>query len=370
MEKLRLMHITHDLAIGGLQQVVVTLCKTTDRRKFDLSVLCLRDTGELAPEVEKEGIRVHSLPRKENGVDYLSFLKVAKILRRGKIDIIHTHNTQPFIDGTTGALLAGVRTIVHTDHSRIFPDKRRYMIAERIMSHFAYKVVGVSHSTSRDLIHYEKIAPRKVMTIPNGIDGSAYRRAVDRGKKKRELGIAGKDPVIGLGVRLVKQKGIGYLLRAMPEVRRAFPDSALVIAGKGEYESVLKREAAELGIADTVFFIGPRMDMAEVLQVFDLYVLPTLWEGLPLVLLEALAAGCPLLATDVGGNSMVIEHGVNGSLVEPESPAALSAEIIRLLKDTAARDAYRMRGKEVFEEKFSAAIMARNYQELYLRGRA
>ncbi|MFO0754200.1 MAG: glycosyltransferase [Thermodesulfovibrionales bacterium] len=366
MRKLRLMHITHDLAIGGLQQVVVTLCNASDRQKFDLSVLCLRDTGELAGELERAGVPVHSLPRKEEGVDYFSFLKVAKILKREKIDIIHTHNTQPFIDGTLGALLARVKTIVHTDHSRIFPDKRRYMFAERILSRFACKVVGVSHPTSRNLIHYEKIAPGKVTTILNGIDGSAYGKGIDREKKKRELGIAGRDPVIGLGVRLVRQKGISYLLRAMPEVRKDFPHIALVIAGKGEYESALKREAAELGIAEAVFFIGPRRDMAEVLQVLDLYVLPTLAEGLPLALLEAIAAGCPPVATDVGGNYQVVEHGVNGSLVEPGSPAALSAEIVRLLGDAAVREAYRIRGREIFKEKFSAAAMARSYQELYL----
>ena len=123
------MLITHDLAIGGLQQVVVNLCRTIDRDKFDVSVLCLRALGEFALEVEKLGIKVFFLPQKK-GTDYFSFFKVAKILRREKIEVIHTHNTQPFIDGTIGALLSGVKTIVHTDHARSFPDKRRYMFTE------------------------------------------------------------------------------------------------------------------------------------------------------------------------------------------------------------------------------------------------
>ena len=116
------MIITHDLAIGGLQQVVVNLCRTINRDKFDVSVLCLRTLGEFVPEVEKLGIKVFFLPQKK-GTDYFSFLGVAKILRREKIEVIHTHNTQPFIDGTIGALLSGVKTIVHTDHARSFPIK-------------------------------------------------------------------------------------------------------------------------------------------------------------------------------------------------------------------------------------------------------
>ena len=130
MKKIRLMQITHDLAIGGLQQVVVNLCRTINRDKFDVFVLCLRAMGEFVPEVEKSGIKVFFLPQKK-GTDYFSFLKVAKILRREKIDVIHTHNTQPFIDGTIGALFSGVKTIIHTDHARAFPDKKRYMFADR-----------------------------------------------------------------------------------------------------------------------------------------------------------------------------------------------------------------------------------------------
>ena len=114
------MQITHDLAIGGLQQVMVNICRTIDREKFNVSVLCLRDTGEFSSEVSKMGIRVLSLPKKKNGADYFSCFKVGKILREEKIEIIHTHNTQPFIDGTMGALISGVKTIVRITQE-IFP---------------------------------------------------------------------------------------------------------------------------------------------------------------------------------------------------------------------------------------------------------
>ncbi|MDH5572202.1 MAG: glycosyltransferase, partial [Gammaproteobacteria bacterium] len=205
VKKLKLMQITHDLAIGGLQQVIVNICRTIDRELFDVSVLCLRDLGEFVPYVEELGIKVIFLPQKENGAtDYLSFLKVAKILKDEKIDIIHTHNTNPFIDGTIGALLSGVKTIIHTDHARVFPDKKRYMFAEWLMSNFAYKIVGVSEHTTNNLNKYEKISRAKLVTIPNGIDGTVYDINIDIEQIKQELGIKNGGPVIGLGVRLTE----------------------------------------------------------------------------------------------------------------------------------------------------------------------
>lgn len=364
--KIKLMQITHDLAIGGLQQVIVNICRTIDRDKFDVLVLCLRNMGEFVPDVEKLGIKVVYLPQKESGADYFSFLKVAKILREENVEIIHTHNTQPFIDGTIGALLSGVKSIIHTDHARDFPDKKRYMFAEWVMSHFAYKVVGVSDHTSYNLNKYERIPTRKITTITNGIDESIYNVNINIENKKRELGIKEKGFVIGLGARLSEQKGITYLLKAMPAIIEEFSDITLVIAGIGECERELKREVNDLGIATNTMFIGARLDMQEVLKVYDLYVLPSLYEGLPMVLLEAMAAGSPIVATDVGGNSMAIEHGVNGSLVESMNPTILAQEVISLLKDKNLREQYVKNGYVIFRKKFSARTMTEQYEKLYL----
>jgi len=361
------MQITHDLAIGGLQQVVVNLCRSIDRSKFDISVLCLRDLGEFVPDVENLGLKVHYLPQKENGTDYFSFLKVAKILRQEKIDVIHTHNTQPFVDGTIGAMLAGVKTVVHTDHARSFPDKGRYMFAEWLMSHYAFKVVGVSDHTSTNLTKYEKISPKKIMTIENGIDGSRFEVKIDRDKKRREIGIKNDGPVIGLGVRLAEQKGITYLLQAMPRVIQSFPDITLVIVGDGDLKTGLQDEAAQLGLQDNVLFLGPRLDIPELLQLFDIYVLPSLWEGMPMVLLESLASGCPVIATDVGGVSKVINHGENGLLVKSKSPQQLAEAIMSLLSNSTLREQFAVRGLEIFKSKFSSDIMTRSYERLYQR---
>jgi len=363
----KLMQITHDLAIGGLQQVVVNICRSINREKFDVSVLCLRALGEFVPEVEKLGVRVFYLPQKEKGTDYFSFLKVARILRQEQIDVIHTHNTQPFVDGTLGALLSGVKTIVHTDHARDFPDKIRYMVAEHLMSYFAYRVIGVSEHTTANLVHYEKISPRKIMTIENGLDGSRFQIEIDRPAKRKELGIKGSGPIIGLGVRLTEQKGITYLLQAMPEIIKAVPDVTLVIAGDGTLKNKLRHEAETLGIKEHILFLGSRLDVPQLLKLFDIYVLPSLWEGLPMVLLEAMAARCPIVATDVGGVSNMITDGKNGILVEPENPRRLANEIVTLLTNSELRQRLVENGARKFNADFTADRMTKKYEKLYQR---
>lgn len=367
MQKKLLLHITHDLQIGGLQQVVVTLCKYTDRKQFDIAVLCLRERGVFAKELEEIGVPVHLLPQKEQGTDYFAFRKVAKFLRTEQVDIIHTHNTQPFIDGVIGALLSRrIQTIIHTDHARSFPDKKRYMFAEWLLSHFVTRIVGVSEHTSQNLVTYEKISPDKIMTIYNGIDPEPYSVVVDRQKYLHELGLPVDGPIIGLGVRLAQQKGITYLLQAMPALLSAFPNLSLIIAGEGELEADLKKEAESLNISKHVFFLGPRLDMPILLKTLDVYVLPSLWEGLPMVLLEAMAAGCPIVATNVGGNAIAVKNGINGTLVTSRDPGALAQAIIAMLHNDRQREEFARNGFELFQGKFSAEIMAQRYQKLYL----
>jgi len=363
--KLKLLQITHDLDLGGLQQVVLNICRSIDRERFEVAVLCLRARGCYAADVEALGIPVHLLEQQPGGVDYLAFLKVARVLKALHIDVVHTHNTQPFIDGALGAVLAGGRTVIHTDHARSFPDKRRYMFAEWALSHCVDKIVACSDHTARQLIRYEKISRGKIVTIPNGIDGSRFGIAIDREAKRRELGISRDGPILGLAVRLSEQKGITYLLQALPQILRRHPRTTLLIAGDGELKESLQREAAALGLTDHVVFCGARKDIPELLKLLDVYVLPSLWEGLPMVVLEAMAAGCPVVATDVGGTSTAIVSGKTGLLVGPKDPAALAEAVSTMLDSESLRAQYTAQAREFFQSEFTAQTMTRRYERLY-----
>jgi glycosyltransferase involved in cell wall biosynthesis len=258
--------------------------------------------------------------------------------------------------------------VVHTDHARSFPDKVRYMVAEHVLSYFTFKMVGVSEHTTANLIRYEKIPRRKLVTILNGIEGGAYHGPpIDLAAKRRELGLPATGPVIGTIARFTDQKGITYLIEAMPELLRAHPTLSLVVAGEGELAPEYHRRAAELGVTGQVHIVGVRTDVADLLQLFSAFVLPSVWEGLPMVILEALAAGCPIVASGVGGVPSAIQHEVNGSLVEPRQPAQLARQIGRLLSDDELRERYRVEGRRVFQARYSAEAMTRQYEKLYLR---
>ena len=360
------MQVTHNLGLGGLEQVVITLAKTLDPTRFDAAVLCLRDRGEFAAQLESVGVPVITLGHSGGRADYLRFRKVAAILRDWHADVVHSHNTEAFIDGGLGALLARSPVLVHTDHARSFPDKLRYMVAEHLLSYAADSVVGVSDHTVSNLHRYERIRRRKLVTVRNGIEGERFSRRINVSAKRRELGLEPEAPVIGFAGRLTEQKGLAFLLEALARVVKDVPAVTLLIAGDGPLHEPLTVLSTSLGLERRIQFLGVRHDIADLLQIMDVCVLPSIWEGLPMIILEAMASGCPVVASDVGGVANAVRHGVTGSLVPPRDAASLAAAIRELLVDGALRTRYAEAARHTFENQFSARAMARQYEALYL----
>ena len=365
MDKIRLMHVIEDLGVGGLERVVVTICRTIDRDRFEPSVLVLRGSGVLATELAQLGVEVIDIGGSPGKGDYFAFRKVAREARKRRIDLFHTHNTLPLFDAFAAARLTGVRAHVHTDHARDFPDKLRYMIAEHVASYFLDRIVAVSDDTKNNLVRYEKISPSRITVIPNGIDGERFTQPVDEAAIRVALGLS-SGPVIGMGARLTEQKGVIYLLQAVVHLRAQYPGVQVLIAGTGDQEDYLKRAAGELGIASAVHFLGVRLDLPKVVRAFDVYVMPSIWEGLPMALLEAFAAGTPVVASDVGGVGKVIRHRENGSLVPPRDPGALAAELAHVLAHSELRTKYSATARRTYEESYSAEAMTRRYEAVYL----
>lgn len=361
----RVMHITQDLGVGGLERVIVLLCRTLDRERFEPSVLCLRKAGDFAAELMDEGIPVHVLPWSREKLDYFAFRKVGRILREERIDVIHTHNTGPFFHGALGATLAGVKTHVHTDHARPFPDTLRWMVGEHFLSHLAYRVVGVSDDTTQNLRRYEKIPEGKLTTIPNGIDLQPVR--TDITQLRQELGIAPGTTVIGTAGRLTHQKGMEFLVQAAGMLSPRFPDLTVLIVGEGSEQAALQERVRAAGLENQVRLLGLRMDIPDLLALFDIYALPSRWEGLPMAILEAMAASLPIVGSAVGGVPTAVREGVNGLLVEPEDPVALANALERLLNDPQLRRKMGDAGRKRYEASFTARQMTRHYEKLYLR---
>lgn len=366
--RLRVLQITHDLGIGGLPRVVETLCRSIDPERFEVSALCLNFKGELGELLERDGIGIHVLEQPTRRPDYLSSLRVARFLRASRFDVVHSHNSQPFFDAAVGAPFTHAPVLVHTDHAREFPDKFRYMAMEHLLSWRAFRVVGVSDHTTENLHRYEWIPRRKLLTIPNGIDGRLFERPLDRGAVRASLGVPDGSLAMVFGSRLEAQKDVPTLLEAFARLTDRLPELHLVIAGQGTLRGELEARAQALGLGSRVTFAGVRLDLPDVLRAADLFVLSSTWEGLPMVILEALAAGCPIVSTAVGGVPSAVVDGETGLLVPPSDPAALAAGIERFVRDPALRRRVAAAGKAVFAARFSAAAMARRYEALYLDG--
>lgn len=349
--------------------MVETLCRTADRSRFDLSVMCLRDTGAIAGRLRSDlGIPVslvHSDPRVS---DRFSYRKVQSLMASRLPDVVHSHNREPFVDGSLAAFLLRVPTVIHTEHGRDWSrNPWKWRVVEGLLSRLAYRIVGVSEETTDGLRRQHRVPEEKLLTIPNGIEGARYDVDVDVAAVRRSLDVPPTAPVVGFASRLESEKNCQLLVRAFARVVEVHPSAILVVAGYGSQEQPLARLAEELGIGPRVRFLGVRDDVPQLLKVFDVHVLCSLREGLPMVILEAFAAGCPTVATAVGGVPSAIRHGSNGELVDSGDEAGLADALDRLLGDAGLRARYAAAGRETFRHRYEADVMTRTYERLYRR---
>jgi len=363
--KIRVAQITQNLGVGGLERVAATLAKTIDRDRFEPSVICMRLLGAFGEELREMGIPVDVVELPPNRPDYFSFVKIARFLRQRQIDVIHTHNTEAMVNGGLARVLAGFPVHIHTDHARDWPDALKQHVFEHVMSWGTRKIVGVSDHTTEALHRYEWIPRRKLMTIVNGIDPLPFDLPFDVERKRQELDLTGKGPIVGIGARLVDQKAHHYLIDAVALLQTRLPDLVLLIVGDGARRPDLEAQVQNLGMARHVRFIGERLDYHEVLRCFDIFALSSTWEGLPMVILEAMAARCPIVSTAVGGIPGTLTDGESASLVPPADPAALADAIEELWREPDRRASYADAARAIFDTRYSARAMTAQYEALY-----
>jgi len=365
MARINLLQIVDNLNYGRMQRVAMNLCLKVDPSQFKMMLCCLEEFGPNAEELREGGVPLF-LVKKSAGIDYFLPFRLRKLFLKERVNIIHTHNVNPFFYGVIAAQFTGGIKAVQTDHSRgFFPVSKKEMMSERVLSWFTNKIVAVSEAVKADLVTYEHIDHKKIEVIYNGIDSSRYNVKVDEAKKRGELGIEKNDKVIGLGVRLSEQKGICYLIEALDLIVKSHPDVKLLIIGDGELRIELQRMSEQLGLTDKVIFTGFRTDIPELLKVIDIYVLPSLLEGHPLVLLEAMAAGKPIVATEINGNRETVIHGHTGFLVPPRDTPKLADALCRLLADDTLRHDMGLKGQKRFQERFTLDQTIPKYQRIY-----
>jgi len=358
-----IMQVTFGMVIGGLERVIMELCRRVDPSRYRLSICCIGRRGPLADVMEAEGVPVIVCEKQSKLAKYFRGVELARIFREHHVDLVHAHHTPALVDGVVGASLAGV-PLITTDHTKAYPTSRRWRLLENGASRVAKVMVAVSAHSKADLIRYQGIAPEKLKVIHNGLDLKLSRRETVS-ELRREIGLAPEDLVIGTAARLEDQKGLDLLVDAVPTIARHVPNARVVIVGGGGREGALREQVERMRLGDRVLITGYRVDGVDLIDTFDCFVQTSHWEGMPMALLEAMALHKPIVATAVGGVPEVVVDGVTGILLSPRDRDALARSLIRVL--TNRREAVRMgeAGYRRYLTHFTSAGMITEYEQLY-----
>lgn len=352
--RLRVAHVTLGLDVGGQEKLLVEFARCADRRRFDLHFYSLGGRGVLADDLEAHGWPVTTL-EEPKGFRPGLVPRLARLFRRQRADVVHTHDERPHIYGAFAARLAGVGRLIHTRHHGM-GDRltRRQAALVRLAALLTDRFVCVSADSARQAVR-QGISPRVVRTLHNGIDLTRFDPPAARGD----------GPVVTVA-RLSPEKDVATLLRAAALAAAEDASFRLEIAGDGPCMADLRRTAAELGLDAFVHFHGQVRDVPALLARAGLFALSSRTEGVSLTLLEAMACGLAVVATRVGGNPEVVADNKTGLLVPPGDPAALARALLQLRRDNEERGRMGQAGRCRVESDFDVRRMTAAYEAMYL----
>jgi glycosyltransferase involved in cell wall biosynthesis len=365
--------LLHGLRVGGAEVLAARIARRLGD-EFRFVFVCLDELGgTLGEGLMAEGYPVHVVGRRP-GIDWRCSWRLAPLLRRHHVALVHAHLFTPFFYGALARLLYARPPILFTDHGRPFPDhpNRKHLLANRVLLQRRDRVVGVGQAVREGLIRNEGFPAARVGVVYNGIDLPAFAgAAADRAAVRQELGLTEDEFAVLQVARLVPDKDHVTAVRAMERVVRERPDVRLLVVGEGPELPTIQDAVARLGLHCHVRLLGLRTDVPRLLAAADLFLLSSVTEGIPLTVIEAMAAGLAVVSPDVGGVSEVVVHGETGGLVPARDPDALAAMVVMLADIRSMRNRMGRAGRERAEKRFSETTMVAEYRRLYremLRG--
>jgi glycosyltransferase involved in cell wall biosynthesis len=368
MEKINILHIYQNSKIGGVQQQLFSLLKTYNREVFNPFFCCLGPKEEMGTEIEKLGIDFIAL----NSKRYHKFspkimINLYQLMKKRHIHVVRAHKYRASLYGRVAAFFARIPVVITSVHGNYRKDLRpERRIANRILSRVTDKIVAVSESIKEDIIRYDKIDPSKILVIHNGVDILKFAPDGRFHDIRKEFAITDSDVVIGFIGRLVPAKGIEYLIDAFSHLVSELKNIKLLIVGQGSLLDRLRERTHEHGINGSVLFTGERHDIPDILSGIDIFVMPSVAEGLPNSLLEAMAMRKPIIATSVGGIPEVIRNGINGLLVPPRNAESIITAIKKLLDKRHLAKKMGQSARYFVEENLSIQATTRKWESLYI----
>jgi glycosyltransferase involved in cell wall biosynthesis len=372
----RILYFIGTLDLGGAERQLVELASHLDRR-FSPAVCCLFQRGALADELQRAGVPVFSADltsvRDKRGLSRavavlhlpLDLIRLWWQVRRFRPAILHGVLFHAYVLGALVGRLAGVPVVVagRRSLSHFKRDRFAILLIERLANRLTDAIVANSEAVRKDTIESERLPAARVDVIYNGLDFATYTRSAPTDVREK-LGL-GEGPVVLVLANLIPYKGHTYFLQAWPTVRERFPTAIALFSGEGPARATLEAEARTLGISDSVMFLGSRSDVPDLLAAADVLVHPSLEEGFCNALIEAMAAGLPVVATDVGGNAEAVVQGQTGVVVPPRDAGRLASATIEVLSLPDRGRALGAQGRARVREEFDRQVMVRRYEALY-----
>jgi glycosyltransferase involved in cell wall biosynthesis len=369
----RLLHVAGSSKFGGDSVLVVELARAARDRGFEVDILAT--DPRFQELIRQQGIGLVNLDVIRREIrplwDLHGLVRLSQYLADSSYTIVHTHTSKPGVVGRLAARHRGVPAIVHTVHLFGFHEESRrlpsaiYAGIERRAAHWCDRIITVSEYHREWALRVGIGTPEKVVAIPNGVPGDRAAAVRDRDLIRGGLDVDEDDFVILSTGRLAEQKGLEYLIRATSLLMPAVPNAMVLLAGEGPLSVPLSRLIDDLGLASRVRLLGFRADVGDLLAAADLIALPSLWEGLSVSLLEAMAAGRPVVTTTIGSNREVTRDGAVASLVPPKDPAALASAITALAHDPNRRAALGRAARAEQQSRYTMERMLAGYIEQY-----
>jgi len=356
--------VIHALGVGGAEQKLMDLTKhLKDNPRVRVLVVCMRQLGVIGEELHRCGVEVQLLEKAERPY-WMQIRALMRLFRKEKVKLVHTMLYPANVWGRLAAYFSDIPVITAEENQEIWK-KWYHHLVDRWMAVWTGKLVACSSDVARFIQEHLHVPKEKVAVILSGVDTHRFRKPLIDSRLRIDLGINEDALVVGTVARLVQQKGHQFLLAAIPDILRVYPKVCFLLVGEGKLRQALEAQARELGIERSVIFAGTRRDTRELLGLMDLFVLPSVWEGLGIVILEAMAVGVPVIASNVGGIPEIVTHGRTGWLVAPGQADALTKAVVDLLQDAPLREQLRDRATHYVDEHRSVAVMTRRHMELY-----
>lgn len=361
MQRLNVMQMVDVTGRGGAEKAMVDLALRLDPGRYNVSVCATRSAGNYQPLLDSAGIPTF-VQNRRNRWDLRGWVSLVALLRRQRIHILHTHLFGSNTLGRVLGRLAHVPVLIAHEHgSTIAPHEARI---DNLLYRLSDRILVPSGASKRLIMQTEGIPARRLSVLYNGVDSTAFATGTDSACVRRELGLPDDAMLVGTVGRLSQEKGgVDLLIRAMSHLQRDNPRLRLIVVGDGLLRPGLEKLSAEIDAG--VLFTGTRNDVPRLLGAMDIFVLPSLKEAMPVALLEAMAAGLPVVATNVGGIPEIVRSGETGILIPPGDEESLRSALAEIIADPAGRRALGEAGRAHVQAHFSVDAMVHRVERLY-----